>query len=139
MRVTLLLCDAAQVAGNKLYILGGGWSVTGPDPSPSAIAMKIDVPWDQANEPHRWELAWLDADGTPVFIGDSPQAVVIENEFETGRPAGVAPGTPLEVAMAINLMPLPLEPGSRYVWQLTIDGQTHEDWQIGFSTRPRIV
>ena len=32
----MLLCDAAQVADGKLYVLGGGWSMTGPDPVPSA-------------------------------------------------------------------------------------------------------
>lgn len=29
MKVTMLLADAATVAEGKLYILGGGWSVTG--------------------------------------------------------------------------------------------------------------
>ena len=33
----MLLADAAQQLGGKLYILGGGWSVTGPQPAPSAI------------------------------------------------------------------------------------------------------
>ena len=36
----MLLCDGAQVADGKLFVLGGGWSLTGPDPMPSAIAMK---------------------------------------------------------------------------------------------------
>jgi hypothetical protein len=138
MKVTMLLADAAQAIDNKLYILGGGWSVTGPDPVPSAIALKIDVPWDQANERHRWQLALLDDDGIPVFFGetDEPQSIVLENEFELGRPAGLPPGTPLEIAYAINLGPLPLPPGRRYVWQLTIDDQSHEDWQVAFTTRP---
>ena len=34
----MLLCDAAQVSDGKLFILGGGWSMTGPDPVPSAVA-----------------------------------------------------------------------------------------------------
>jgi hypothetical protein len=41
----MLLADAAQEAAGKLYILGGGWSVTGPQMPPMAIALKIDVPW----------------------------------------------------------------------------------------------
>ena len=28
MKVMLMLCDSAQVADGKLYILGGGWSIT---------------------------------------------------------------------------------------------------------------
>ena len=134
-----MLADAAQALDNKLYILGGGWSVTGPDPTPSAIALKIDVPWDQTNVRHHWELALLDADGMAVVVGDGDesQSIVISNDFEVGRPVGVPPGTSLELAVAINLSPLPLHPGNRYVWQLTIDGEADEDWQVAFTTRPR--
>ena len=134
----MLLADAAQVVDNKLYVLGGGWSVTGPDPMPSAIALKIDVPWDEAGTQHTWELALLDQDGVPVFLGEGEGApsVVIRNEFQLERPEGLPPGTPLELSMAINLAPMPLQPGGRYVWQLTIDDQSHEDWQIAFTVRP---
>ena len=135
MRVTMLLADAAQVVENKLYILGGGWSMTGPDPVPSAIALKIEVPWDQTNDRHRWEMALIDADSQPVFMQgpDGEQALVINGEFEVGRPAGVAAGTPIDLALAINLGPIPLPPGRRFVWELTIDGQSHADWQLGFA------
>ena len=37
----MILADSAQVADGKLYILGGGWSITGPDPTPSAVAIKM--------------------------------------------------------------------------------------------------
>ena len=37
----MMLADAAQAVEGKLYILGGGWSVTGPEPSASAIAAYI--------------------------------------------------------------------------------------------------
>ncbi len=49
VRVTLLLCDAAQVADGKLYVLGGGWSLIGPDPTPSAVAIKVDVDWTEVD------------------------------------------------------------------------------------------
>ena len=68
MRVTMMLADSAQAVAGKLYVLGGGWSITGPEPAPSAIAIKLDVPWDQAEVAHRWTLALVDADGTPVFL-----------------------------------------------------------------------
>ncbi len=132
MKVTMLLSDAAQVAQGKLYILGGGWSITGPEPVPSAIALKIDVPWDQANRQHRFEVSLFDGDGQPVRVENQP--VRIEGQFETGRPAGIPPGTPLDVPLAITLGPLPLGPG-RYVWRCSIDGETHEDWEASFTKR----
>ena len=40
MRATLLLADYAVVANNKLTIVGGGWTTTGPEPQQFAIALK---------------------------------------------------------------------------------------------------
>jgi hypothetical protein len=137
MKVTLLLADSAQAVDGKLYILGGGWSVTGPDPTPMAIAMKIEVPWDETNRRHAWRLELIDADGEPVRApGDGAHAIEIGGEFEVGRPAGVKPGTPIDLPLAINLSALALEPGGRYVWRLWIDGASDEDWQVAFTTRP---
>jgi uncharacterized protein DUF6941 len=138
MRVTLLLADAAQSVDNKLYILGGGWSVTGPEPMPFAIALKVEVPWDQTNARHRWLLRLLDEDGRAVQVptqdGDRP--VEISGEFEVGRPPGIAPGTPIDLSLAINSGPIPIPPGGRYVWRLSIDGEEADAWEVGFATRP---
>lgn len=137
MKVTMLLADAAQAVNGKLYILGGGWSVTGPQPTPSAIALKIEVPWDRANQRHDLQIALLDSDGHPVQVptpsGDQP--LELKSQFEVGRPAGLLQGTPLDVTLAVTLGPLPLRPGQRYVWRCSINGDTDEDWQVAFSTR----
>ena len=138
MKVSMLLADAAQAVGGKLYILGGGWSITGPDPIPSAIALKIEVPWTATNRKHRLELRLLDADGQPVKIQTAvgEQSVELNGDFEVGRPAGLPEATPLDVALAINIGPLPLQPERRYEWKCFIDGETKEDWRVGFWTRP---
>ena len=135
MRATLLLADAAQAVEGKLYVLGAGWSVTGPQPAPMAIALKLDVPWDQANSRHRWRLELVDADGEPVTLNEGGP-IFIEQEFEVGRPPGVKPGTALDYVVAMNITPLPLEPGRQYAWTLTIDGDGRDDWRLPFSTRP---
>lgn len=136
MKVTMLLADSAQEINGKLYILGGGWSITAPG-SPSAIAIKFEVPWDRANQRHKVELELVTADGDPVLVpaptGEVP--LRIDAQLEVGRPAGLKPGTPIDAAMAINLGPLPLEPNQRYQWRLTIDGHHHETWTLGFTTR----
>jgi hypothetical protein len=138
MKVTMLLADSAQGVGGKLYILGGGWSITGPMPAPSAIALKIEVPWDLGTRRHNFLLELVNADGQPIRLptpeGDQP--VRVEGHFETGIPAGLIAGTPLDATLAINIGPLPLPPGARYIWRLSIDGETREDWQVAFSTRP---
>ncbi len=138
MRATLLLSDHAVVADGKLYINGGGWSVTGPTPAPSAIAVKLDVPWDRANQRLHLRLRLIGQDGDPVTVPgpEGPQPVEITGEAEIGRPQGLVEGADIDFPLAFQLGPLPLEPGQRYQWVLDIDGETQQDWHLTFSTRP---
>ena len=136
MKVTMLLADSVQAVGGKLYILGGGWSVTGP-PAQFGIAILIEIPWDQTNQKHPWKLELLESDGAAVLVQtpSGEQPLVFQGELEVGRPPGLKPGTPIAVPLAINLAPLALEPSSRYEWRLSIHGQTDENWRVTFSTR----
>jgi hypothetical protein len=140
VKATLLLADYAQVSDGKLTIVGGGWSVTGPEPSPFAIAILVQVPWDQANMRHTLRLELLDADGIPVTIeneaGEEEPIVFFDDvAFEVGRPPGLKPGTPLDFPVAVNSMPLPIPPGGRYEWRLVIDGRSDDDWRLPFTIR----
>ena len=134
----MLLCDSAQVADGKLYILGGGWSLIGPDPVPTGVAMKVDVDWTEADRPHHWELYLVDEDGQPVMVEtqEGLQSIEVRGDFEVARPAEIAAGSPVDVALALNFGPLPLRPGGRFAWRLVIDGESHDDWSLAFSTRP---
>lgn len=137
MKITLLLAEAAQAVNGKLYILGGGWSLMGPDPSPMAIAMRVEIPWDEANKRHRLRLDLVDEDGRPVMAqtAEGERPVEVSGDFEVGRPAGLRPGTPLTVAMAFTVGVLPLKAEGWYLWRCAIDGVMNEEWQVGFSTR----
>ena len=135
MRVTMLLADAAQEVNGKLYVLGGGWSVTGPDLPPMALAVKLDVPWSEANKNHAFSMVLVDADGRPVRVAEE-QEVRVEGSFEVGRPAGTPAGSDIDFAFAVTVPPFPLTPG-RYAWQLSIDEQTREDWLRPFQVRER--
>lgn len=136
MKVTLLLCDFAQAVQGKLYVLGGGWSIKGAN-SPMAIALKIEVPWSEANRRHRWALELRDAEGQGVEVNtpEGKQPVRLEGQLEVGRPAGLPEGTPLDSATAINMGPMPLEPGSRYEWRLSINDHSEPDWYLSFLVR----
>jgi hypothetical protein len=138
MKVTMLLADYAQVADGKLTVVGGGWSLTGPDPMPFAIAILVQVPWHLANEKHAIRLELLDADGQPVLVeteeGEQPLVIFDDSPFEVGRPAGLKPGTFLDFPLAVNSGPVPLEAGM-YEWRLTIDGEGDPDWRLPFTVR----
>lgn len=137
MKATLMLCDAAQISDGKLYILGGGWEQTSPG-VPSALAIRIGVPWESSNDKHHFDVHLYDADGKSVMFpnpqgGVSP--LMLSGDFETGRPPGVAKGSTLWASVAIVIGPLPLEPGARYVWQLSVNHHTEDDWALPFSVR----
>jgi len=139
MRVTMLLADAAQALGGKLYILGGGWTQMGPAPTPFAIAMKIEVPWDQANRRHQWTLRLLDEDGRPVCLptrAGEEKALEMAGAFEVGRPPGSVPGSPLDFPLVIQFSPLPLPQGRRLEWVLDVDGHCESHWRLTFTTSP---
>src|SRR5690606_8928900 len=133
VEVTMLLADAAQVADGKLYVLGGGLSSVAAGGQPMAIALLLEVPWDRANIPYHWRLDLVDEDGQLVTVRGRP--VAVSGRFEAGRPAGVRPGTPLTVPLAIGFPALPVAAGRRYRWQLTIDGRSRSGWQAAFTVR----
>lgn len=139
VKATLLLADYAQVADGKLNVLGGGWNIIGPHPMPFALAAIIEVPWHRTNERHYIRIELLDADGRPVLTEqpDGRQApLVIQADFELGRPPGLKPGVSLNFPVAINVPALPLAPNGTYEWRLSVNDETDDDWRVVFTTRP---
>lgn len=134
----MMLADFAQVSDGKLTVVGGGWSITGPDAVPFGIAILVRVPWDRANQQHLMRLELLDADGVAVALdsedGETPIVIFDDVSFEVGRPAGLKPGTPLDFPIAVNVGALQLDPGV-YEWRLTIDGEADDDWRLPFTVR----
>jgi hypothetical protein len=135
MEAYLLLCDAAEVVGDRTFILGGGWVSRSPRMPSMAVVVLLDVPWDQANRRHELEIDLLDEDGNMVATGDPPREVRMKGNFEVGRPAGHPAGMPLRFMQAINFHHLPLKPSKRYSWELKLDGETMT-W-ASFFTRPQ--
>ncbi len=139
MDAVILLADAAlqDQPGAKIHALGLGWSTTVTPTPPAAIVLFVKVPWDRANEKHRFSLELVDADGHAVLLpgpmGEQPLRV--DGDFESGRPPGLPLGTPLDMALPIPLAPgMPLHPGA-YMWRLEIDGETKEAWVARFLVR----
>lgn len=128
MQATLLLADYAVVQDGKLNLIGAGWTViSGGDRAvPIGIGVIFAVPWDQANQPHEFQIKLVDEDGKQAMFQTNPEGpgepLIIPGQFEVGRPPGVPPGTTLQSVIAINLGPLPLPPGRGYAWRLELDG-----------------
>ncbi len=126
----LILADAAQVVGNKLYLLGGGWdrlSVHGSFPvnQPVGLAISVIVPWNNTNEPHRFEIE--------VATEDSRSVGKAEGSFEVGRPVGIRPGQEQRIQVAASAM-LRLDAPGGYVIVARIDGE--ERRRVSFTVVP---
>ena len=137
VRVTMLLCDHAAVAEGKLYVAGGGWTRIEPTPTPFGIAVLIEVPWTHTDRPLSFALSLVGEDGHGVLIEEAQakRGMRIDGQVQVARPAGVRPGTAIPVPLAFSIPGMPLPAGQRLVWELSIGGETHEDWRLAFDVR----
>ena len=99
--------------------------------------MYVKVPWDQRDIDLDLLLELLDADGQPVLVptplGVQPLRIEAKVQLDGEIDSAVKPGTPLDVPFAINYPAIPLAPGSRYEWRLTVNDQVDEDWTLPFT------
>jgi hypothetical protein len=95
----LAIADAAEVVNQKLYVLGGCWTVwhspVYPAPARLAIAVGIEVGWDETNQRQPVHISIVDADGNGIVPDISAQV-------EVGRPPGIAAGVTQRALLAIN-------------------------------------
>jgi hypothetical protein len=120
----LILADSAQVVGNKLYLLGGGWDRLNinrdfPVNQRCAIAVAIKIPWNETNLKHELEVEVMSEDPAT----EEPKSLAkINGQFEVGRPVGIPAGQDQRIQMAID-MGLRLDsPGTKTVIA-RIDGE----------------
>jgi len=115
----LMLADGAQVAGDKLYVLGGGWSFIRAKALPAShslsVAVGIHVGWMQTNRKHHFRIEVRDDEHDRGIAH-------VEGEFEQGRPAGHPEGQPLRVLMALPMTPQ-FEVAGHYALRAIIDGE----------------
>jgi hypothetical protein len=124
MRVSIVLCDFAEQdqQGGKVHMLGAGWSLIGPAPSPHAVVAFIKVAWAEANEKHNFVLRLTDSDGHVVNMTDTsvPQPLEFSGAFEIGHPPGLPLESEIDVNLVVGVQPLQLVPGQRYSWRIEI-------------------
>ena len=94
----LIIADAAQEVGGKLYLLGGGWTLHHARGYPSALgfglAIGILVPWAETNRKHKFTFAIRESEGAEVARG--------EGSFEAGREVGITVGMVQRVIAALS-------------------------------------
>lgn len=100
----LILADAAQVVGAKLYLLGGGWDKLTvnrafPFDQKCALALSITVPWNETNQKHSFEIEIISEDSDT----EQPKSLMkVGGQFEVGRPPGIRQGQEQRFQLAIE-------------------------------------
>jgi hypothetical protein len=115
----IILADGAQVMGNKLYVLGGGWDVLRvnsefPIQQQVSLAVSFSVPWDETNMKHNFEIAIMHED-------DNREIAKVGGQFEVGRPAGIPVGSTQRSQMAVTL-PLAIQKPGTHVISTRLEG-----------------
>jgi hypothetical protein len=139
MRATLVLCDAAQTSPDgKTHILGAGWRWCGPVVAGHSVVAFIATQGAEIGAQHDLVLELIDQDGRPVVMAspEGPITVRSAGSIVAQPPADHRAGQEVDYTFIGNVgAGLPLQPGGTYVWQLWINGDTHEDWRHTFYVR----
>jgi hypothetical protein len=126
IEVQVLLCDAAQELGGKLYILGGGWQQIFDlgQPLNMALAIRLMLPWHAANKRMKLQIGLVTDEGEPVLTPPplDQQPIRIEGDMEVGRPPGIKHGSALALTLAVPAYGMQLSRGA-YRWEVVVDGE----------------
>lgn len=113
-----ILADSAQVINNRLYTLGGGWTIIWskdfPNTHRASVAVGFRVSWNETNQKHS---VAIDVRGDD---GDLVQGI-LKAQFETGRPPGLTVGSDQIVMLSANV-DFKLEAVGEYAVVIEIDG-----------------
>ena len=115
----LILADYAEIVGNKLYLMGGGWDVLTvnsgfPVKHQCAVAASFRVSWKETNQRHNVEIEIATEDGQTL--------AKVDGQIEVGRPPGIPPGQDQRCQLAGSAV-LDLKDAGRYVIIGRIEGR----------------
>lgn len=137
METNVLLCDHAEVAGDKLFVNGASIDrsifpagTQAPYVANFAVAGVVHVPWTATNAEHLLRIEIVTEDGrVPELFGAQPPPDGIAGGFgfNVGRPPHLVSGEEQMVPFAFNFAGLPFARPGRYVIRLSIDGEPVKD------------
>ncbi len=134
MYLDVMLCDFAQVAGEKLFISGANIDrillPAGTAP-PYVVAFSaaglVHVPWNDTNVEHVLTFTLLTEDGEvpelPPGAGVPDEGIGGQMGFTVGRPPQLTGGEEQSIPFAFSFQGLPLMRPGRYSLVLSLDGR----------------
>jgi hypothetical protein len=139
MDAKVILCDFAEVSGNKLFITGAGISllasgaVAAPFPINISLAILVSVPWNETDSEHTLTIELVsEAKGHQerVVLNDSlpegadeSQRGLIAFRFSAARTPTMMAGDESTIPIAVPMFGLPLTDLGPYFFSVHIDGR----------------
>jgi hypothetical protein len=122
MEAIVLLCDFAEEAGGKLYIMGAGWSrLKRPRvPTTMCLAVKLTIPWEESAAAHKLKAELVTSENEVVTREGRPVRVTGEIGSHPDSDALETRDVPLDINFALRFEGLALDSG-RYAWRLEVD------------------
>lgn len=139
IRVTFILCDFAQVEGGKLFVSGGGWSVTTTPTAICGLALVLEVPGATNKMPIDLTISLCDAAGELVLLNDNddPRTVVLNGQLIIDPTEILNEDAPVVVPVALNVPPMNLVAERSYKWVLAINDERRAEWERAFYVMAR--
>jgi len=136
----LILADAAQVVGAKLYLMGGGWDhLQANRPFPieqrCAIALALKVAWNETNRKSNIEIEVASEDENTE---ESRSLMKVNGQFELGRPPGIRPGQEQRFQLAAEMNLKIDSPGTKVIIA-RVDGQELRRLYFNVTAGPNAV
>lgn len=128
----MVLADHAQIADNKLFIAGDGWTdMTGA--VPFALALVIEVPIEQTGTSHMLQIDLIDSQGQPALMptANGMQPVHHEITMDIEKPEDAPVTASFVNPFVFKSGPMPVAPAD-YEWRLLVDGEARENWRLPF-------
>ena len=133
-----MLCDFAEVSGNKLFISGAGINMIGtgqaapPHPVSFALALLVHVPWTATNQQHTLKVQlFSDTSNGPKRVsindadppdGNEENRGAIVGLFNMGRSPVMQVGEESLLPITFPMFGLPLPDIGSYYFIVSIDG-----------------
>jgi len=120
----VMLADAAQVVGGKLYLLGGAWNLyratAFPTQAPIALVASILVDRNETGSRHSVRLTVADEAGIPIIPA-------LDWSIEVAGTEGNDPATPQRSLLAVNTG-IQLPRAGRYSFTVTAGNASRSVW-----------
>jgi len=120
----VMLADAAQVVGGKLYLLGGAWNLyratAFPTQAPIALVASILVDRNETGSRHSVRLTEADEAGIPIIPA-------LDWSIEVAGTEGNDPATPQRSLLAVNTG-IQLPRAGRYSFTVTAGNASRSVW-----------